>query len=577
MDMLVHDVLPDSLANEVLQGLDLPYAIVSPSLTIEYCSVSLIELFEEKAHFIEQLKSALDHGFLGEENQIASVKNPSVSFKVQPLSNHSYLVQVSIESESSVKQELSMISQGLAELADCNLNLQLNSGNNQDYQSQAFLQTTIANLNEAIKQIHKSCTTIDSTSLKLNDQSKDLADRSTQQYEATETTSSSMQELRTTTANNSERTSHAEKISSDAVRLAEEGNRSLTEMIEAISGINDSAKEMNKIIETVDLITFQTNILSLNAAVEAAHAGEHGKGFSIVAQEVRALAKRSAASSSEIKELINSTIDACKLAKSVAETSEQVVTQMSDKITDISADLSQISIASKEQSVGIDQIAKAISDIAALAESNNTESNLLSEHTFQLRQEVEQMQDVIGIFKLNENSFSHALHKEVCDLVQQARDDIKQKIEQAIAQNEISLDHLFDRDYIAIADSNPVRYQTQFDQFTDQSIGPVQERWLEKHPSVIYLLLSDENGYVPTHNLAFSQPLTGDLETDIANNRTKRIFTDRVGQSVGRSKEPFLIQTYRRDTGELMFDLSVPLYVFDQHWGAIRAGYRLQA
>lgn len=576
MDMLVHEALPESLASEVLQSLELPYAIVTPTLNVELCSPALVELLEGKNNFISHFESALNGSVLGTEPLVTSARDKSLTFKVRSMSNSRYLVQVITEAGFSAQDELSLISQSLSELADCNLNIEFEAEQHHSYQSQAFLQTTIANLNEVVKQIQKSCSKIDATSVRLNDQSEDLADRSTKQFQAAETTSTSMKELRDTTSSNTQRTTHAEKVSSDAVKLAEEGNRSLTEMIQAISGIDDSAKEMNKIIETVDLITFQTNILSLNAAVEAAHAGEHGKGFSIVAQEVRALAKRSASSSSEIKELINSTIEACKLAKSVAESSEQVVTQMSDKIKDISQDLANISLASQEQSIGIDQVTKAISDIAALADINNKESNLLSVHTTQLRQEIEQMQDVIGIFKLNENSFSHSLHKEVCALVQQARDDIKVNIEQAIIDNEISQDALFDRDYVAIADSNPVRYQTRFDQYTDQRIGPIQEQWLDKHPGIIYLLLSDENGYVPTHNEAFSKPLTGDLEVDIANNRTKRIFTDRVGQTVGKHTEPFLIQTYRRDTGELMFDLSVPLFIFDRHWGAIRAGYRIQ-
>jgi methyl-accepting chemotaxis protein len=76
------------------------------------------------------------------------------------------------------------------------------------------------------------------------------------------------------------------------------------------------------------------------------------------------------------------------------------------------------------------------------------------------------------------------------------------------------------------------------------------------------------------HNKKFSQPLTGDYDVDLVNNRTKRIFSDRTGKRCGANTKPFLLQTYKRDTGEVMHDLSVPIYVNGKHWGGFRVGYR---
>ena len=87
----------------------------------------------------------------------------------------------------------------------------------------------------------------------------------------------------------------------------------------------------------------------------------------------------------------------------------------------------------------------------------------------------------------------------------------------------------------------------------------------------------DDRGYFPTHNKKFSQPLTGDYDIDMVNNRTKRIFNDRTGARCGKNREPFLLQTYKRDTGEVMHDLSAPIYVDGQHWGGFRVGYRSSA
>jgi methyl-accepting chemotaxis protein len=97
-----------------------------------------------------------------------------------------------------------------------------------------------------------------------------------------------------------------------------------------------------------------------------------------------------------------------------------------------------------------------------------------------------------------------------------------------------------------------------------------------RDPRIVFALLNDNNGYIPTHNLKFSKPLTGDYKTDLWGNRTKRLFNDTVGLKAARNQAPFLLQTYRRDTGEIMNDLSVPVYVFGKHWGAIRIGFRIE-
>ena len=133
---------------------------------------------------------------------------------------------------------------------------------------------------------------------------------------------------------------------------------------------------------------------------------------------------------------------------------------------------------------------------------------------------------------------------------------------------------MFDRNYKAIPNTNPAKHSTQFDDFTDQVLPEVQEALLVALPQLVYAGAVDNNGYFPTHNKKFSQPLTGDYDVDLVNNRTKRIFSDRTGKRCGANTKPFLLQTYKRDTGEVMHDLSVPIYVNGRHWGGFRVGYR---
>jgi methyl-accepting chemotaxis protein len=119
-----------------------------------------------------------------------------------------------------------------------------------------------------------------------------------------------------------------------------------------------------------------------------------------------------------------------------------------------------------------------------------------------------------------------------------------------------------------------VKYSTDFDGFTDEVLPMIQEPILERHAFIAYAGAVDNNGYFPTHNKRYSQPLTGDYKADLVNNRTKRIFSDRTGLRCGNNTRPFLLQTYKRDTGEVMHDLSVPIIVHGKHWGGFRIGYQ---
>ncbi len=561
-----------AMSFEILESLDCAYALLTNSKGLEYTSPAFHKRLKQLRLDPDAVEAKIHDLDLPADTLELSGNRLSFKFSGQQLSNGYILLKESHQ----VVTDNAIIKQALASLADCNLAMDLADLNGNDSNElSGYLQTTFANLNEAIKQIAKNSRNIIGVTHQIDQQSQALSERSQQQATAAESTSASMEELRATVATNAEQATQAESLSKQAVTLAEQGHKSVERVVSSIGDINEGSEKIIKIIETVDLIAFKTNILALNAAIEAAHAGEHGKGFAVVADEVRALAKQSSAASSEIKEIITTTIKACRGAQVVADETDSAVNDIADRIKAISAALENIGTASREQSIGVTQVSEALDEITTLTEHNSREAIRLSEHTQRLSRDVDQMQDVVSIFKLNTQAFSHPLHEEICHVVQSAAESLSSAMESAINQKLISANALFDRHYEEIAGTNPVRYSTQFDEFTDQYMADYQEHWLTQHDSLVYLIMSDNNGYVPTHNLAFSQPLTGDIKTDTARNRTKRIFTDRVGQSVGKHEEAFLLQAYRRDTGELMFDLSVPLYVNGRHWGGVRAGYRI--
>ena len=166
------------------------------------------------------------------------------------------------------------------------------------------------------------------------------------------------------------------------------------------------------------------------------------------------------------------------------------------------------------------------------------------------------------------------VHDPVRAAAQRAAQAVGALFERAIAEGSITEAALFDRHYVPIPGTNPQKHASAFDAYTDQALPPIQEGVLQDLPWLAYAGAVDDRGYFPTHNRKFSQPLTGDYDHDLVHNRTKRIFTDRCGSRCGSNTLPFLLQTYKRDTGEVMHDLSAPIHVNGKHWGGFRIGYR---
>jgi len=152
-----------------------------------------------------------------------------------------------------------------------------------------------------------------------------------------------------------------------------------------------------------------------------------------------------------------------------------------------------------------------------------------------------------------------------------------QQMEKWIDAGAVSQAKLFSYLYFPQPKTSPIKYTTDYDQLSDKDLGPLQEAYVTRAPEIAYVIIVDKNGYCPTHNRKFSAPLTGNPANDLENNRTKRIFNDRTGLSAARNTAPFLLQQYKRDTGETMYDMSVPLVVKGVKWGSVRIGYRAAA
>lgn len=174
---------------------------------------------------------------------------------------------------------------------------------------------------------------------------------------------------------------------------------------------------------------------------------------------------------------------------------------------------------------------------------------------------------------------AEALNAQEREMVALGQDFAKRSsevLERWIAGGEISEEKLFSRLYYPIPNTRPPKYNTDWDKLADRDLQPIEEAVKAKSAAINFAVVVDVAGYLPTHNLEYSRPLTGNAAVDLKANRTKRIFSDRTGLASARSTAPYLLQVYQRDTGEKLAEVSAPVVVRGRHWGAVRIGFKPQ-
>lgn len=148
-------------------------------------------------------------------------------------------------------------------------------------------------------------------------------------------------------------------------------------------------------------------------------------------------------------------------------------------------------------------------------------------------------------------------------------------IEEAVDNGVFTVTDAFDTAYESIPDFNPPKFHTKYDFYLDKALLGIEDEFL-KDESVVFAVAVDINGYLPTHNTRFNAPPTGNRERDLTLNRSKRIFADPVGIAAAKNTAPGFLQVYKRDTGEIMWDISSPIFVKGKHWGGFRIGFSLE-
>ena len=256
------------------------------------------------------------------------------------------------------------------------------------------------NLVGIVAQVRTGTETIFNASTEIAAGNFDLSSRTERQAGTLEETASSLEELTSTVRQNADNARQANVLAESASEVAVRGGAVVAQVVETMAAINESSKKIVDIIGVIDSIAFQTNILALNAAVEAARAGEQGRGFAVVATEVRNLAQRSASAASEIKALIGSSVQrvdiGARLVDDAGTTMEEIVRSVK-RVTDIMA---EISLASQEQSTGIESVNQAVGEMDEATQQNAAMVEQASSAAASLQKEAQMLAEVVGVFQL---------------------------------------------------------------------------------------------------------------------------------------------------------------------------------
>jgi methyl-accepting chemotaxis protein len=452
----------------------------------------------------------------------------------------------------------------------------------------------LKHLREIIEKIRGMSIHIAIDSTKLTKKINQTTEKSSEQAE--------LSNLVTTASNDaniaiSEISENAQYVSDQTSRNLEKAKVAFTGLTEGTTNIRKIAEKVEAFKQTVeelgqksskimDLVTLinnisdQTNILSLNATIEAERAGKHGKGFAVVAAEVRELAKKVkpateviAVNISEMTKTVKKTQSETTDILKYSQETNDIVTQAASNFEAMMGDFEQsgdqllkIAAAIEELSMNNADILTKVKNIDGLTHEVSDDMQTADTSIAGLKSITEKMQALVAQFRTGEGALDNVISK-----ARSYRDHCQQKMAEMYANGV----NIFDRNYVPVPNTNPQKFTTAYNRQFDAEFQNYFDSVLNELKGSIYAVTLDVNGYLSTHHKKYSHPPTGNYEVDVVNSRDRRIFNN-GDMEVRRAKNttPMLLQTNMRDTGEILTDLSLPIYVNSKHWGAFILGIK---
>jgi len=275
------------------------------------------------------------------------------------------------------------------------------------------LNRAVERLNSTMQQVAENASNASSSSQQLAAASEAIASGAQEQAASLEETSASLEEITATVRQSADNAQQASQLASGSKDTALQGQEVVSKAITAMVEINVASSKISEIISTIDEIAFQTNLLAVNAAVEAARAGDEGRGFAVVASEVRSLAQRSAVAAKEIKVLIQDTLRKVEAGSALVNHSGETLQGIVGSVKRVTDIVGEIAAASGEQSAGIEQVNTAMTQMDQVTQSNSAQTEELSATAQSLSEQASQLMELVNTFTLTKNGSSQRNRQEL--------------------------------------------------------------------------------------------------------------------------------------------------------------------
>jgi methyl-accepting chemotaxis protein len=270
-------------------------------------------------------------------------------------------------------------------------------------QMAAALNNALEKLNTTLQEVADSAANASASSQQLAASSESIASGAQEQASSLEETSASLEEITAAVRQSADNAQQASQLASSSKESAEKGQQVVASAITAMAEINVASAKISDIISTIDEIAFQTNLLAVNAAVEAARAGDEGRGFAVVATEVRSLAQRSAVAAKEIKVLIQDSLRKVEAGSALVNRSGETLQGIMGSVKRVTDIVGEIAAASGEQSAGIEQVNTAVTQMDRVTQSNSAQTEELSGTAQALSEQASNLLELISAFTLANN------------------------------------------------------------------------------------------------------------------------------------------------------------------------------